>query len=483
MRKRIISFAAAAAMAISSMSLTAFAGTVRRTEQEVVTSQTAKKMSESTLYAGEIFVDGVSKLKYLYSDDITATESVLDTTKAFISESQHTGFSELLTTDNLENGAKGFANSSDANVTMDKDTNWKNARNAAYKLYPTATAIKSETVNLFEVDEKFAEACTTKYNDVKYVDKSGSDIPFVAPLGLLSLNSKDSLGYVMRDGVLTQIINRDIVYSVEEVNVLYTKVELSSKQQKLPFEPSKPTGVSISANNEKNAFDSCEVRYSQNDSMSAWMTRDADPDEHDNVVKEVNKMGYDAVWITAQVDWSLDSTDDWKCNAGNAVYWPSEGIGDDNIQHLGWWAYVSTLHYPTVANNTTIFQGSPQTNNPDDWAWTGRHVDGDDYSGWKDVLKKDQYTIKDNGEGEKYAVIDLTKHTLYVRVRYKVTARPLEGQDINIVSDWSETAAVGNQNHNRRNPLPVCRMSFQEEARQKDPRAKDPRCCGNPNIT
>ena len=39
--------------------------------------------------------------------------------------------------------------------------------------------------------------------------------------------------------------------------------------------------------------------------------------------------------------------------------------------------------------------------------------------------------------------MDLSKHTLYVRMRYLVTVRPLEGDEIKIASDWSEVASVG----------------------------------------
>lgn len=215
--------------------------------------------------------------------------------------------------------------------------------------------------------------------------------------------------------------------------------ESQGTDPKLPFELSAPTNVSLTYLDGNDSYNTCEIAYSQNNSMSQWATRNGDPDEHDKVIEELNAMGYDGVWVNAQVDWSIDSQDDWKCNE----YWLTDGYDADYKQHLGDWAYTSMDYSAETTNSAWIFRGMGNANDPEDRTWHGHHADGEDFDGWKDVLKEDQYTLIANDDGEKYAKIDLNKHTIYTRVRWRVTVRPLEGDDTYVVSDWSDIAAVG----------------------------------------
>ena len=211
-------------------------------------------------------------------------------------------------------------------------------------------------------------------------------------------------------------------------------------EQKLPFELTAPTNVALTYLDGNDSYNTCEIAYSQNNSMSKWATRKADPDDYDNVMKELNKMGYDDVSVSAQIDWSIDSQDDWKCNE----YWLTDGYDADYKQHLGDWAYTDFNCAPETTTTAWIFRNMGNANDPEDRTWHGHHADGYDYNGWKDVLKKGQYKLITNEDGEKYAKIDFTKHTIYTRVRWRVTLRPLEGDDNTyVVSDWSQIAAVG----------------------------------------
>lgn len=165
-----------------------------------------------------------------------------------------------------------------------------------------------------------------------------------------------------------------------------------------------------------------EIHYSQNNFMSSWSSRIES--EFEKIKEELAADGYDNLWIKTQIDWSIDSQDDWKVND----YWLTEGYDKDFRQHLGDWAYIAQSYSAETAMSEWIFRNMGNIDDPEDRVWYGSHEGGDDYSGWKDVLKEDQYDII-KGEDESRAKIDLDKHTIYARVRWLVTVRPLEGDD------------------------------------------------------
>ena len=204
----------------------------------------------------------------------------------------------------------------------------------------------------------------------------------------------------------------------------------------LPFTLEAPRNVSMLWLEGNDSENTIEIHYSQNNSMSEWSTRKES--EHDTVMSELNKMGYDDLWITAQIDWSIDTTDDWHSNQ----YWETGGYDADYKQHLGDWAWTECSYSPEITNSTWIFRRMGNIGDPGNELWYGRHTEDEDIPGWKDVLKEGQYEII-KGDDESHAKIDLTKHTIYTRVRWLVTCRPLEGDDKYVTSDWSEPAAVG----------------------------------------
>ncbi|MCR4890293.1 MAG: hypothetical protein K5979_14125 [Ruminococcus sp.] len=214
---------------------------------------------------------------------------------------------------------------------------------------------------------------------------------------------------------------------------MFSFTAYAEDEHELPFELTVPENVAIAYLNGDDSANTCKVAWSQNDSMSEWMSRCDDPESYEGTRKELEQMGYDDLWITPQMDWSIDSKDDWHYNQ----YWDTEGYDENYVQHLGEWAYIGFLHYPTKNNDAWVFRYMGNIDDPDDITWYG----SSEAPGWKDVLKEDQYEII-KGDDESYAKIDFTKHTIYIRMRYLVTARTAEN-DIKIASDWSDTASVG----------------------------------------
>ena len=216
----------------------------------------------------------------------------------------------------------------------------------------------------------------------------------------------------------------------------------SAEDPALPFALEAPKNVSAVWMEGNDSFNAIDIHYSKNNSLSAWLTRKADPDQYDTVMQELADMGYDDIWGNAQIDWSIDSTDDWKCNE----YWASGGYDGDYVQHLGDWAYTDCWCTEEIEDSAWVFRFMGNINDPEDTLWYGAHYDGSDYLGWGDVLKEDQYE-KVPVDDELWAKIDMTKHTIYFRVRWAITVRPNEAVgdfgDIVVCSDWSDIAAVG----------------------------------------
>lgn len=226
--KRLISFVLASAVAVSSLSLSAFAGTVKQSKTVInVTSKHAKVVQDSTVYAGEVIVDGVSTIKYIWSEDMTKAETIAAAVKKPFSKMDDTGFAALMPNLVGDTGTKGLAQCSVADYAADMNSSWNSAKSVAAKYYPDKTVSSSSSVDLYEADEKFAAACAFEEN-AEIVDTAGQPYEVRSPLGKLSATNTDQVTYTVEDGVLVKYIDREIDYTCEAVKVIYTKVNVST---------------------------------------------------------------------------------------------------------------------------------------------------------------------------------------------------------------------------------------------------------------
>ena len=72
-----------------------------------IVEQTAHITSNSTLYAGEVLLDGQPSFYYLYSEDLTNTSSVLGVVRDCLSDFKDGNFSALVPTMAGESDDKG----------------------------------------------------------------------------------------------------------------------------------------------------------------------------------------------------------------------------------------------------------------------------------------------------------------------------------------------------------------------------------------
>ncbi len=205
--------------------------------------------------------------------------------------------------------------------------------------------------------------------------------------------------------------------------------EAKADDPKLPFTLEAPGRVAVSWMKGRDYPTAMNLTYSMGDSMNQFLAlRDTDETAWK---KKVNDLGYEDIWVKAQMDWSLDSVSDWKYTAD----WDNFGQNAAGERTCGVWDAMDLGVSSEIVNWAWVFRGIADLEASEEWNGNGT------FPGLKDQLKVGQYTIETDSEGDKYIKIDFSAHAMYVRVRYIVTVRPLDGtNDINYCSGWSDTA-------------------------------------------
>ena len=141
------------------------------------------------------------------------------------------------------------------------------------------------------------------------------------------------------------------------------------------------------------------------------------------------RYGLNYLSIYIQVDWSIDSQNDWKYHPNWDQAKDRDGRdygleGEDNRHQLYSESTTETLDI--------LYTGDYSINRyPEKW------------EEWLRFLKPGQYKIVKDDWDDDYGIIDYTEHTVYVRTRFIATYRP-DGSDMQYVfSDWSPVVGYG----------------------------------------
>ncbi len=230
MKNRMISAVCALAMA-AAIPLTASAEKVQVDARINVVGRSATIKQESTLYVGEVVVDGETAFTYIYSEDITWSKTSFDMLRDGFKAMDNDSFSQLIPELTEEEEGKGAAVCSIPEYTADIDDNWKTASFAGMKYYEDFTSMSVDWVELYGNDESFAKACAFK-EDTEIFNADGSPAEQYAPFGILTQVNSDNVTYTVEDGKLVKLVDREIDYGVEAIKVIYTKAEVSTKTLK-----------------------------------------------------------------------------------------------------------------------------------------------------------------------------------------------------------------------------------------------------------
>lgn len=195
-----------------------------------VMSKTAKVVQSSTLYVGEVVLDGQPSFCYLYSADLTNTENVFAAVKNGLSDFKGGAYKTLVPDIIGESEDKGIVVCSNTEYTTMMNADWKDAFKAGQACLPDATISSASSNNLYETDADFATKCRKSFDEdgVECVDNAGETWTFSGILGKLTATNTDAVTYTVENGQLIKHIDRYIDYTCESVTVIYTKVEFGS---------------------------------------------------------------------------------------------------------------------------------------------------------------------------------------------------------------------------------------------------------------
>ncbi|MBR5371211.1 MAG: hypothetical protein IK130_03245 [Oscillospiraceae bacterium] len=115
----------------------------------------------------------------------------------------------------------------------------------------------------------------------------------------------------------------------------------------LPFTLTPPEHI-VAITDSNDDADGCYVAWSKSISMNEWPMKMLET--RDDAVKALNALGYEALWYTPQIDWSIDTTTDWHYNQ----YWDTWGYDENHVQHLGEWAYTHLLQDDGLTSAASI---------------------------------------------------------------------------------------------------------------------------------
>jgi len=187
----------------------------------------------SNVYINEVFVDDVSVLRYLYSEDITRSENVFADLKGVFNMSE-TDYGDLIPDIVGVEEQKGLMTCNNPDYADEMDATWSYVGDVAERYFPNMIFEHSSVYSMLSKNGNFSRCCgELTYNfDIQQadqiVDQEGQDFDVAWPLCTLSIVNTDAVTYTVINGQLVKIIDRDIDYTCEEVQVWYCSYHLLS---------------------------------------------------------------------------------------------------------------------------------------------------------------------------------------------------------------------------------------------------------------
>jgi hypothetical protein len=227
-KKQLATFAAILCL-MAMMPLTARAETINT----VTSSEQLTK--SSTVYVGEVVVDGVSKIKYLYSGDMTLSSVCRQNLLDGLNGMADGDYSALLEANWPTNSApQVFAFCSDATLAAAMDENWSSAQYVGNLYYSDKTVASEINSNLYDIDNGFKAVV-----DAQIADRIATiDNPIDAEKCIVShlgTNTSSNVYYTVENGQRIKHVDTYVVFSSEATTVIYTKVELETPMIETPL--------------------------------------------------------------------------------------------------------------------------------------------------------------------------------------------------------------------------------------------------------
>lgn len=207
----------------------------------ITTSEVLVK--NSTVYVGEVVVDGVTQFKYLYSGDMTINNaSGIFALHDCLSGMADKDYARLLKGNNSDNfdafdfttESVGFALCSNAELAAAMDENWCSAQKVGALYYPGKNVTSATNSNLYDTDNGFKAVVDTKNEEGLAVINNPIDAGKSIVIHIGS-HATDNVYYTIEDGQLVRHYDTNVIYDSEAVSVIYTKVELETPMAEMPL--------------------------------------------------------------------------------------------------------------------------------------------------------------------------------------------------------------------------------------------------------
>ena len=221
MKKLLTLFALPALLCL--MPMTAMAEVINT----VTSSETITKTS--TVYVGEVVVDGVTQIKYLYSGDITTSNIVIQNLLDALNGMADGDYAALLEEHEFDYGSQttGFAICSNPDLVATMDGNWSSAQYVGTLYYPDKTVTSEINSNLYDIDEGFKAVLDSKTQyRIENIDTPADAEKCIVTQ--IDSNSNSSVYYTVEDGEIIKHVDTHVVFLSEATTVIYTKVELAT---------------------------------------------------------------------------------------------------------------------------------------------------------------------------------------------------------------------------------------------------------------
>ena len=224
LKRNLATFAALLCL-MTMMPLSAWAANVINT---VISSEQLTKTS--TVYVGEVVVDGETKMKYLYSGDVTTSSLVTQNLLAALRGMADGDYADLLEENWKESDSQqidNFAFCSDPELAASMDENWSNAQYVGAQYFSGKSVTSEINSNLYDIDDGF-KAAVDALTEERIAD---IDTPIEAEKCIVShlgTNSNSSVYFTLENGEIIKHVDTHVVFLSEATTVIYTKVELGT---------------------------------------------------------------------------------------------------------------------------------------------------------------------------------------------------------------------------------------------------------------
>ena len=228
----------------------------------ITTSENITK--KSTVYAGEVVVDGVTMTKYLFSDNMSRKEDVITNLLSGLQGMTDGSYATLLDGTEADAEATGLALCSDPELIAAMDKNWSSAQYVGTLYYAGKTVLSETNSNLYDIDEGFKAAL-----DVQTAARA-ENIENLADVKKCMVTHLDSrtvtdVWYNIVDGQVVRHSDINVIYDSEATTVIYTKVELETPMAEMPLTFEAVEAGSITVNWEQWSTPSLEgIEYQLN---------------------------------------------------------------------------------------------------------------------------------------------------------------------------------------------------------------------------